>query len=441
MLLILAVGIYLYAADGPVVIEESRHIQKETGVNQLPAPVSGKNLKPGPAPLSRIKRAAPGASADDTAPRDNEPYVSYPEGIVGLLGVDMETMREKRGAFKNTIVHVEWMDRVNNVLEGLDPQKKAAIIKNHTTLLYLKDLLNEAYLTGEMDYETFTRALADLMKWHQHTFDAMLSDADYETLFELKPEMAEEMIDDIIEASPRYSFVLNPDISTEEVTKQVQGYKLEEVDSHFKKMIYERDRIGKKINEGKITLEEARKALHESQQAFIDKCKQMLTEEEIKTIFGSVEALETGQTQTEPPAVRGDSDVKELGFKIENPRTSIENVRQSLDKEKIEDIRFFYQQRDKEREALIERLNAGEIKERDMENISRNIDAAYEENCRSTLTDKAYQMIFEKKPPAESDAAAAADDMSRSEDITAAEMEGESEASAEQILEQAEQAQ
>jgi len=71
------------------------------------------------------------------------------------------------------------------------------------------------------------------------------------------------------------------------------------------------------------------------QQAFIAQCKNILTADEINTIFGSVTALETGATQTEAPAVLGDTDEVELGFKIENQETSIENVTEKIDKNAV----------------------------------------------------------------------------------------------------------
>jgi len=92
--------------------------------------------------------------------------------------------------------------------------------------------------------------------------------------------------------------------------------------------------------------------------------------------------------------VLGDADVAELGFKIENEDTSIEKVKNILDKNKIEDVTFFYQQRAEEREKLVSRLNAGEIKEAELEKISSELDATFQENCRSILTDEEYKMIF-----------------------------------------------
>jgi len=225
----------------------------------------------------------------------------------------------------------------------------------------------------------------------------MLTSAEYEALFEVKSEAADGLIDEMLEATPKYSFILNQQISTDEVAKQVQGFKLEQVDSHFKKMILDREQIGKKINKGEMTLEQAREALYQSQQVFIARCKELLTDEEINTIFGSVAALESGGTQPEPPGVMGDSDIIELGFMIENPTTSIDMVKEKIDKKKLEDIKFFYQQMDQEKQELIAKLDAGEIKEDVFDNHSNEMDKTFEENCRIVLTDEEYKLIFDRQ--------------------------------------------
>lgn len=392
--LALGLGIYLFPDEAP--LPDRQHTAKPA-----PAPFQAHgesdahdiHLKESLPPVSH---GAPPATdpGKKTSESETSTYVSYPDALIDLLGIDMNALEQQRDAFKNTIIHVSWMDRINEVLTNLDPLRKAAIIKNHTTLLYIKDKLNEAYLTGKIDHETFKKAIADLMKWHQRTYEAILTTAEYEALFEISPEIVDDTIDEIIGQTPEYSFILNQNIGVEEVKEQVQGYKLEEVNSHFKRMVLDRDHIGKQINAGEMTLEQARAALNKSQQAFIARCKEILTEDEINTIFGSVTALETGASQTEPPAVLGDSDETELGFEIENPETSIENVREKVDANKIEDIRFFYQERAKEREDLIARLDAGEITSEELENISNEMDAAFDENCRDLLTDEEYHLIF-----------------------------------------------
>ncbi|MEZ4549874.1 MAG: hypothetical protein R2874_05180 [Desulfobacterales bacterium] len=65
---------------------------------------------------------------------------------MALLDIDMDELEKAGMRLKTPSSMWSRMDRVNEVLEGLDPVKKAAIVKNHTTLLYVKDKLNEAYI-------------------------------------------------------------------------------------------------------------------------------------------------------------------------------------------------------------------------------------------------------------------------------------------------------
>jgi hypothetical protein len=394
LLIALGFGIFLFPDEKPIIFDRA-DTNPEKDLPERPAIASSDTITTDSPSLnqSAVKKGE-AENKESSNEEDSDKYVSYPEELVALLGIDMEKLIEEREAFKNTIIHVEWMDRVNEILKDLDPEKKKAIIKNHTSLLYIKDKLNEAYLSGKIDYETFKKSIADLMKWHQRTYEAILSGEEYKALFEIDPELVDDTIDALIEQTPEYSFILNQEMAVEDVKEKVQGYKLEEVNTHFKRMLLDRETLGKKINSGEITLEQAREALSQSEHAFIAKCKEILTEDEINIIFGSVTALETGATDTKPPAVLGNTDEIELGFKIENEKTSIKDVQDKIDQNKIEDLKFFYQQRAQEREELIKKLDAGEITPEELENISSEMDAVFEENCRSTLTNEEYQLIF-----------------------------------------------
>jgi len=422
----IAMAAYLFFDDEPMNRPAMIAIDENTNKKSDQIKQGSTSSKSADMAVTSMKKAGLSVQSD-SAEMDINPYVFYPDALLDMLGIDMDALIYGREEFKNTITHVEWMDRINEILKNIDPEKKDAIIKNHTSLLYIKDLLNKAYLTGKIDHETFIKAVADLMKWHQKTYELMLTGAEYEALFELTPEVAEQYIDVLLEDTPEYSFILNQKIPTAEVTKQIQGFKLEEVNTHFKKMVLNRDEIGKQINSGEMTLERAREALSKSEHAFISRCKEILTEKEINTIFGSVAALESGKTQTEPPAVLGDADIEQLGFEIENPQTSVDMVREKLDKNKIEDIQFFYQQRELERQELLSKLDDEKIKQEEVEKISVENDAAFEENCRDILTEEEYKMIFDRQENAESL------EQDQSEDITQKSTENEDPESVESI--------
>ena len=352
--------------------------------------------KPAAAVSGRKLKKAAVASTGVTSPQTHErPYVFYPDNIMDLLGIDADWLAEQSLNVQNSAIHRDWMGRIDTILKNIDPEKKDAIVDNHTALLAIKAALNEAYLSGKIDYETFKASVTDLLKWHQETYEVILSLAEYEALFEFKPEDADQIIEAMVDESPRYSFILNQEIPAKEVTRQVQTYKLEEVNANFNKMMLIRDDIGQRLESGELTPDDARAVLNQSQQEFIAKCREILTLEEINLIFGSVENLETGSTQTEPPAVLGTADIDQLGFKIENPQTSVATVNEKLAKDKIENLNFLYEKKIFERDTLVERLDAGEITPEQIEPLFMEIESVYVEECRKILTDEEFKLIFD----------------------------------------------
>ncbi|MBW2487303.1 MAG: hypothetical protein JRE72_07775, partial [Deltaproteobacteria bacterium] len=128
---------------------------------------------------------------------------------------------------------------------------------------------------------------ADLLKWHQETYEAILSPAEYEALFEFKPEDADQIIDAMVNGSLRYSIILNQEIPAKEVTLQVQAYKLEEVNVNFlyEKKNFERDTLIEHLNAGEITPEQIEPLFMEIESVYIEECRKILTDEEFKLIF------------------------------------------------------------------------------------------------------------------------------------------------------------
>ncbi len=397
ILLIAIAGLCLLVA-AVLIAYNSRVSQEAANANETDASASKTPLpqKLAGAHAGRsLKNAAVPPPGTEEADLKTGDYVFYPEKILDLLGIDKDWLAEERANFLNTVIHTDWMGRIDTLFDDMDPAKKDAIMQNHTALLAIKEALNEAYITGKIDWQTFKDGIAELLKWHQDTYASILSPGEYVTLFEFRPEDAGDIIDAMVAEAPQYSFILNQEIPIKEVIQQVPANKLEEINAHFNKMTLARDDIGKLMESGELTTEEAREVFNLSQQDFIAKCKEILTPEEINLIFGSVEGLESGSTDTESPAVAGTADIDELGFKIENPQTSVELVTEKIAKNKIEDLHFLYEKTIYEKDTLIGQLDAGEIMPEQMENLLREIDATYVEKCRKILTEEEFKLIFE----------------------------------------------
>lgn len=370
-------------------LKERRPFKKRNRAGNSDIAALEKAMGPNPRPM-REK-----AEKETTTKTKKTAFVSYPEPLIALLGIDMDKLIKDRKKFLSSVVHVEWMDHIHATLKNLEPEKKEAMIKNHLTLLYVKKQLNDAYLSGKIDAKTFKDGIAELMKWHQKTYQSLLSRDQYMAVFGVPPEKAGEYINIMAADIPQYSFILNQSIPTSEVIKQIEGYKLEEVDSHFKAMIRIRNEIGRKISAGKMTLKQARDAFRKSQQAFVDKCNEILTSHEIDLIFGSEANLQGGIVSKKQP--RADMNAEEkLGFPVDNPDTTAAMVKKKLDANELDDIKFFHRQQQKELDEIGKKLDAGEITIEDAKNTANDVEATYKDNCRQVLDKATYKMIFEK---------------------------------------------
>ena len=52
---------------------------------------------------------------------------------------------------------------------------------------------------------------------------------------------------------------------------------------------------------------------------------------------------------------------------------------------------------DQEKQELIAKLDAGEVKEDVFDNMANEMDKTFEENCRSILNDEEYKLIFDRE--------------------------------------------
>jgi predicted PurR-regulated permease PerM len=120
----LAFGIYLFPDNAPMIAEQS-----DTALKQAPPPQPQKNSSDSSLKEKLPMNIAPDSNSvqteqADAAALETNPYVSYPESLFELLEINMDELLNGRDAFKNTIIHVEWMDHINDILKNLDPVKR-----------------------------------------------------------------------------------------------------------------------------------------------------------------------------------------------------------------------------------------------------------------------------------------------------------------------------
>jgi len=325
------------------------------------------------------------------------PDILYPEPLLKKLKIDRNGILKHQGQFTKDHVHVEWMSHVHSILPHIDPEKENAIISIHLTLLYIKNQLNTTYLNGKISHQEFTNSIAELMKWFQKANQRVMSDEEHKNLFGISPKQGEAFIDQMTAQIPEYSFILNRNISVEEIKKIIPTHKLDQINILFRKIVAEQKKIGQQIEANALAPEQAQQAIQKSQQAFIDQCKEILAENEINIIFGSIQNLESGKMSDKPPNLSRIAE-KQLGFPVENPEITIEMIREKIDNHTINRLAAFHQQRKQAIDDIDQILAAGDMDIDEAQKVTGKIQAGYIDQCREILTDEEFQLIFGNLP-------------------------------------------
>ncbi|MFH2067300.1 MAG: hypothetical protein ABIK15_19020 [Pseudomonadota bacterium] len=157
-------------------------------------------------------------------------------------------------------------------------------------------------------------------------------------------------------------------------------------------MLYLKDRINSEYLNGGMD-----KAVFSSRSATLMQWFQrthqtMLSAKEYTTLFGILG--EDGFSENIPTG-------NKLGFPIQNPKTTAEMIEKKIDAQKIAEIARFYQDHAREFRDIKEIYETGDVpgveKEQiktDMQQIEKDLDAAYRDYCRRILTAQEFRMIF-----------------------------------------------
>ena len=107
----------------------------------------------------------------------------FPDALIAKLGIDAEDIIKNQNKFRNDPIHTEWMIHVHSAIPDIDPEKHQAIIKTHTSLLFIKDRLDNAFFSNKMNKQKYTTRLTGLMQWFQETNRSVLNEEEYNALF------------------------------------------------------------------------------------------------------------------------------------------------------------------------------------------------------------------------------------------------------------------
>jgi len=217
----------------------------------------------------------------------------FPDPLLVKLGIDAKDIINNREKFRKDPVHTEWMHHVQAALSHIEPEKKESIIQTHASLLFIKDRLDSAYLSGRMDQQELTARIGELMRWFQEANRAVLSEKEYNVLFGISDQDGESAMDRMPDGELGFP-VYNPETTVEMIKARFDDGTIADITRFYRQQSQELRDIRETYETkdfGGATQWEVRKDMarieNELNAAFKDHCRGKLTDEEFQLLFGN----------------------------------------------------------------------------------------------------------------------------------------------------------
>ncbi len=218
---------------------------------------------------------------------ENAPLFSYPQALIAAAGISPEDITTGRAKFKTDPVHREWMQHVHAVLPGLEARQETAIVQIHTSFLYLKNALDEAYRQHKNSQTTFSEQVGWLFDWFQQAHLSVLSPTQSEALFG-GPAEEEEKTAAVAAADGPLGFPIeNPNTPVEAITAAFDARALEAIKNLHQQRKQEMAVIDRAHAEGSIPAPEFEILKKEIQATYLNNCRDILTDVQFELLFGS----------------------------------------------------------------------------------------------------------------------------------------------------------
>lgn len=233
--------------------------------------------------------AKPGTDTDTL----KESALNFPAPILHQLGIAPSDIIKNQSKFKNNRIHIEWMDHVHSVIPGISREKEEAIINAHTSLLFIKDKLDNAFFSGQINKQRHTSQLAKTMKWFQETNQSVLNKDEFNTLFGISVQDDKRSMAD--DSDIKIDFPINnPETTVEMIKKSFDATTIRKI-SRFYQVQSQELRDMKKVYETEdLRKEDAKQIKNEMQMiekeldtAFKSYCVDILSKEQFNLIFGT----------------------------------------------------------------------------------------------------------------------------------------------------------
>lgn len=184
-------------------------------------------------------------------------------------------------------LHSDWMGRVYAVLGGNLSENVMKKIKDQNILLLSeRNALSKDLYTRKIGIEDYQAGIRDLVKSNQDFHKEVLSDAQYEKLFEFAKDETDILIDSILTPIELRVEVFNPGVSYEEVTAAIPADKLNKILAAQKTRDHNMFELQARYENQEISVNEIQKAAEAQFQAYVAELEKILDPDEIQLLFG-----------------------------------------------------------------------------------------------------------------------------------------------------------
>ena len=220
--------------------------------------------------------------------------LSYPDELLVKFGIDVEEIMKNREKFRADPTHAEWMGHVRSTISGIDPAKEETMVKTHTSLLYIKMRMDQAYFGGVMDKQEFTARLAELMQWFQQANRSVLNEIEYNDLFGISGQDEVSATGRVPEGEIGFP-VHNPKTTARIIKERFNDRTIADITRFYQQRSQELKDITEIYESrdfGGATEWQVRKDMirieNELDAAFISYCRDRLTDDEFQLLFGDL---------------------------------------------------------------------------------------------------------------------------------------------------------
>lgn len=232
------------------------------------------------------------ADSSSNSPITREMSKPYLESIIGDIENQIDS--SKKRLLQNDPAYMDWMLQLQTVLgSDLTEQQKQVLIENQIKTVEIRNRIQEAYLSGNISWDTYVKSLNALAVWSDGPYQDVLTDENYEKLFNFKkqeiPQVAESTFSppddrEVFNVFPNLKDV-NPQMTEAELYTLVPKSKIEHLVSLQKNNSGAELSLQQQLDSGNISEQQFFHILSYHEEQLQQEAKRLLTESEYEILF------------------------------------------------------------------------------------------------------------------------------------------------------------